>query len=173
MLLEKLTNERAISIDGHRREPALPLQVRLVPQTQLIYVRALRNDRRCNHIEPTQKPEERAKSSTRSVATLASSLLEVVTDENLVEVGNAAPTGLQPATEILENAQPNLSGEPLVPGFDQFGRECIQVRAEWTGAQDASFLLAYEVLDHVSSSADDRPSGGSRIMPNPAARTRR
>jgi hypothetical protein len=170
MLLEKPTNERAVPVDGHQRKPALPLQVRLVPKPKLIGRRTRGDDRRGDHIGPTQKLQECAEASARSVATLAPSLLEVGRDESLVEVRDAAPTGLQPATEILENAQPNLPGEPLVPGPDQLGRERIEVRDEWTGAQDASFLLAYEVLDHVSS-ADDRPSGASRIMPNRAART--
>jgi hypothetical protein len=104
---------------------------------------------------------------------LAPSLLEIDSDEILVEISDAVPPRLQPATEILKNPQPNLAGKPLVPGADQLGRERIQVRTERTGAQNASFPLADELLDHGSSLADDRPSGGSRIMPNRAAPTGR
>ncbi|MEP6860474.1 MAG: hypothetical protein ABJE66_07640 [Deltaproteobacteria bacterium] len=109
----------------------------------------------------TQKLEECANASARSVTTLAPPLFEVRLDELLVEVSDAAPPRLQPATEILQDSKPDLPDEPTVSSFDQLGRECVEVRAEWTCAQDASFLLAYEVLDHVSSLADDRrPSGG-------------
>jgi hypothetical protein len=104
MVLEKPTNERAIPIDGHRRKPALALQVRLVPKPKLAGRRTLADDRRRDHLDPTQKLEECAKASSRSLATLASSLFEVGPDENLIELGNAGPTGFQPATEILENA---------------------------------------------------------------------
>jgi hypothetical protein len=170
MLIEEPTNEWAVPIDGGRHQAALPLQVRLVPKTQLIGFRALGDDRRCDDMLPTQKLEECANASARSVTTLAPSLLEVRLDELLVEVSDAAPPRLQPNTEILQDSQPNLPDEPTISSFDQLGRECVEVRAEWTGAQDASFPLAYEVLDHVSSLADDRrPSGGGRIMPNRVA----
>jgi hypothetical protein len=101
MLLEESMNKRAVSFDGRRRKPTLALQVCLVPKTQLVGRRALGDHGRCDHIDATQKLEKSVKASTRSVTTLASSLLEIASDEILVEICDAVPTGLQPATEIL------------------------------------------------------------------------
>jgi hypothetical protein len=66
------------------------------------------------------------------------SLLEISRHESLVEIANDVPTGLQPATHVVENAEPKLlahqwptrAGAPLVAIWNHaewFGNRCLSL----------------------------------------------